>query len=167
MKKSRGNIPVHSRKLVVPNRVNAEQVRVDLEKVQAEKLAQEERDREEAEKPIDIERLPLQPLTWFLLVQPLAAPKKVGEFFMPDQFVAAQEYLTTVAEIIAMGPACFKGTTKSGVSLTSVDLKVGDWLIYPKHVGQELKLSTKQRVLIIQDTDVIAKVIDPRGIFIY
>lgn len=154
-------------KFLVPNRVNQEQARIDREKKQAEKVAQLEKEREEAEAPIDIANLPLQPLTWFLLVQPLAAPRKIGEFFMPDQFVSAQEYLTTVAEIIAMGPACFKGTTKSGVSLTSVDFKVGDWLIYPKHVGQELKLATKQRVLIIQDTDVIAKVTDPRGIFIY
>lgn len=153
MSKSKIEVP----RLLVPNRVNI-----------AEDRKRRELSLDDEEKEIDIENMPLKPSFWFLIVQPLAAMRMTeGGIALPEQHVQSQEYLTTVAEVLAIGPDAFKGKTKAGISLESSKVEVGQWIIYPKHCGHNLRLKTGQRVLILADTDIIAVATDPTQIHVY
>jgi chaperonin GroES len=81
------------------------------------------------------------------------AEKSAGGVFLPD---TAKEK-PQEGKVLAVGT----GRTLDSGAKVSMDVKVGDRIIYSKYSGSEIKLDGKE-YLIISEKDVLAVVVDER-----
>ena len=96
----------------------------------------------------------LRPLGDRLVVEHVEqAEKSAGGVFLPD---TAKEK-PQEGKVLAVG----SGRTLDNGNKLSMDVKVGDRVIYSKYSGSEIKLEG-QEVLIISEKDVLAVVVDER-----
>ncbi len=90
----------------------------------------------------------LKPLNDRIVVKALSALEKTaGGIILPD---SAQEK-PQEAEVIAVGP----GKTLDNGKIATLEIKVGDKIIYGKYSGTEIKLGSEEYVILRQD-DVLA-----------
>ena len=91
----------------------------------------------------------LQPLADRVVVKPVAKEEKTKSgIYIPD---TAKER-PQEGEIIAVGPGRL---TDDGKSIT-MDLKVGDIVIYAKYGGSEIKIDD-QELVIMRESDILAR----------
>lgn len=105
-------------------------------------------------------RLPLDTI----LVVPIDPPKySDGGIEYPKKARAAEQALTTVGQVMQIGPLAYTTVTRDGLDFTkAVQAKVGDWVIYTKSAGQITLLrdpeATDQldcpRFIIMSDADI-------------
>lgn len=120
-----------------------------------------------SDESFDLENLPLRPLNWTLLVQPLEAKKTSAGGIDLSATERAQDILATVGELIALGPQAFKGKSTSGCDLSVDPPVIGDWVAWPKFCGQEFRLRDGRRLISLNDTDLIAVAKRPQDLVIY
>ena len=90
----------------------------------------------------------LKPLNDRIVVKAVSALEKTaGGIILPD---SAQEK-PQEAEVIAVGP----GKTLDNGKIATLEIKVGDKIIYGKYSGTEIKLGSEEYVILRQD-DVLA-----------
>ena len=126
------------------------------------RIAQAEQ--EEKLEPIKLEDLPLKPMYWHVLIEPLRAKQKIGSLYLSEETKRVEEIQTTVGRIVAIGPCAFTGKTNAGNDL-SLDIDrstiVGKYVMYQKHVGQEIKLRSGHLLKLMDDSELLALVDDP------
>ena len=114
--------------------------------------------------------VPLRPILWRLLVQPLPPRKTYGEskLEVTDEVQNAEEILTSVGRVVAMGSFVFKSKTNAGLNLADEPDKPteGGYILFAQYAGQEIVLEDEQRtkLRIIDDTEILAIVSDPESI---
>ncbi len=90
----------------------------------------------------------LKPIGDRIVVKAVAAEEKtVGGIILPD---AAQQK-PQEAEVVAVGP----GKTLDNGKTVSVEVKVGDKVIYAKYGGADVKVGSEEFVILRQD-DILA-----------
>ena len=114
-------------------------------------------------------QLPLIPIGWRILVRPFEHPKSVGEILLPAEALEAEEYLTYVGQIVAMGSQCYKAITRSGIHLAEMDPKpkVGDWIMYGTYGGQKVITKAGAKYLVMNDDGIMGIVEDPASFRAY
>lgn len=108
--------------------------------------------------------LPLQPLLWHLLIEPLPPQETTsGGIVIPTDTKEAEKIMITVGKVVAMGSLSFTGKTSSGVSLADEVEKpqIGDHVLFQRYTGQAVILRDGRRFIVLQDSEVLAKVSDP------
>ncbi len=114
--------------------------------------------------------LPVQPVGWRVLVRPFEPPKATaGGIELPDEALEAEEYLTYVGQIVAMGDQCYCAVTRSGIELANIDPKpaVGDWIMYGTYGGQKIVTKSGAKYLIMNDDCIMGIVSDPASFRAY
>jgi co-chaperonin GroES (HSP10) len=103
-----------------------------------------------------------------ILVKPIEpARESSGGIALAKQSVLSEIALTTIGQIIGMGPSAYTAITSDGVDFSKGRVpKVGDWITYRKHAGQPQLLKHKAadrldaadspRLLLMQDNDVLS-----------
>lgn len=119
---------------------------------------------------ITLEDLPV-PINWHVLIKPVPPKEVTGAagLVLADTSIEAQEVFNYIGQIVAIGELAYKARTTSNLDVGAQKRlpKVGDWVIMPYHVGQEVRVrdpagrNGTQRYKIVKDTDVIAIVADP------
>jgi chaperonin GroES len=95
-------------------------------------------------------KLSIKPLGDRLIIKPSAADEKTkGGLYLPD---TAKEK-PVVGEVVAVGP----GRKSDDGKLISLDLKVGDKVLYGKYSGTETTIDGRE-YLIMRETDIFAVV---------
>ena len=105
------------------------------------------------------------PLGWKILVRP-KQPKKMstGGIAMPGEVTDAEQAMTYVGQVEAIGEAAFMATTQGGINMTAfkVKPKVGDWIVYAPFAGQKMRMKGDDTILILMnDTEVQAVIDEP------
>lgn len=104
-----------------------------------------------------------QPILWKVLVRP-RAPKRMssGGLYLPGQAQDAEAHLNYVAQVVALGPLAGRSDKFEG----SWDIKVGDWIVYGRYVGQRMT-HRDVRLLMVDDDQIQGKLTDPYALKIY
>jgi co-chaperonin GroES (HSP10) len=108
------------------------------------------------------------PLGWKVLVRPKQAPKmSLGGIVLADETSKAEEAMTYVGQILAMGDAAFTATTQGGVRLSHIRKpKVGDWVVYAPFAGQKMRVRGDDSLLVLMnDTELQAVIDEPGGFY--
>lgn len=128
-------------------------------------------------------------LNWTVLLRPWTPPKSTkGGVLLPDQVAEANDYLTYIAQVVAMGPLAFRhprlrGGDRQVYRGRQVDSagnertferiehdfadgqeppKVGDWVMFRKHSGQRFEINEVQ-LRMCSDDDILAVLDSPVG----
>ena len=114
---------------------------------------------EEVEIPDDLP----QPLLWRLLVLPVQ-PKTVsrGGILLPPGAQDAEAHLQVIGKVAIMGPLVGKSDKFKGC----YDVKVGDWVLFPRYGGQRMEYKNL-RLIMLNDDELLAKINSPQGFRIY
>lgn len=125
-----------------------------------------EADQQAALGPIQESELPLKPMFWHVLIEPMRASAKIGSgvLYQSDESKRVEEILTTVGRLVAIGPCAFTGKTNAGNFLgegIERDKLIGRWVMYAKHTGQEIKLRSGHRLMLLNDSELLAFVENP------
>lgn len=117
-----------------------------------------------------VDGFPFTPALWMIVVEPLLPRTKTDSgLFTVVISQEAESYQVTVGRVLRVGPAAMDGKTTGGVELsnftaairTPSDL-IGKYVIYQRHVGQELTLrKTEQVVKVMKLTDLLGVTEDP------
>jgi chaperonin GroES len=96
---------------------------------------------------------PIQPLQNFVVIKPGAKEEMRGGIVIPD---TAQEKASE-GKIVAVGPGRLSRDPKSGEFIRETfDVAVGDYVIYPKFGGTEIKVEGEEMVL-LPENQILAK----------
>jgi co-chaperonin GroES (HSP10) len=125
-----------------------------------------EADKQAALEPVDVTNLPMQPMFWHVLVEPMRASAKIGSgvLYQADESKRVEEIQTTIGRLVAIGPCAFTGKTNAGNFLgegIEREKLINRWVMYAKHTGQEIKLRTGHRLLLLNDSELLAFVENP------
>lgn len=144
----------------------------------------------EAAKPVvdyklDPNDLPFIPGLWNIVIEPLA-PKKVsaGGIQLANETQEAQEILTAMGQIIAVGPLAFSGKTETGMDTSQCvcdpetqalrSYRVGDWVAYMRYTGHTMTLAREltkserpKSLIILTVSELLGLVKRPRDFQIY
>lgn len=116
-----------------------------------------------------------QPLGYHVVVKPKPATETKGMIALATRTKQAEMNVRTIGQILAIGGLAWKAEMRnSGLNFQSDpvmrDMKVGDWVVYRAHAGQRLKFTDEDTadevipfLLIMQDTDVIAKITEEQA----
>jgi co-chaperonin GroES (HSP10) len=118
----------------------------------------------------EIDACPLKPMGWRLVIAPYEPENKTeGGIVLADAAVDAERYLTYCGQIVAMGEACFKAVTRSGLNMGEFEHKpvVGSYVIYGTYGGQRVTTKGGARYVITNDDAILAVVRDPRDFKYY
>jgi co-chaperonin GroES (HSP10) len=113
---------------------------------------------------------PVKPILWRLLVQPLPPKKTYGEsaIEITQDAQTAEEILTSVGRVIAMGAFAYRSKTNAGLNLADEPNKPqeGTFILFAQYAGQEVILNDEQKtkLRIMDDSEVLAIVTDPEQI---
>ena len=122
--------------------------------------------------PLTPEDLPLAPLFWSIVVERLV-PKKVSEggIYFSEESQKVEKIQNTIGRVLWLGDLAFKGTTASGIKLGDDSrvrkLRAGDYVLFARYTGQEVKFVKDKRdrtIIILSDTELLAVVSDPNVI---
>ena len=118
----------------------------------------------EPEEEIEVQ-LPLQPVGWRVLIRPYKPKDTYGDsdFVIADEALESEELLTYVGQVVAMGDQCFKAVTRSGIDMSTIELKpkVGDWVMFGTYGGQSIQMKNGTKYLIMNDDGIMAVIDDP------
>lgn len=119
--------------------------------------------------------LPIKPFNWQIIIEP-QRPKETskGGIIITDTAKEVAQVQTTVGRIIAVGPTAFCGKTQSGVELSkfSPDIKtpqdlIGRYVLYQRYTGLEVKFKRGQRMIVMDDTNILCDVPNPDELLFY
>jgi co-chaperonin GroES (HSP10) len=114
-------------------------------------------DVEETPDPSPLPKLP----GFHVLVRPVSVKSVTkGGIIIPDSTKDDMAYLTTVAQVIAMGDLAYKDTNKFP---DGTWCNVGDYVCYGKHAGTKMVYKGVKLILLFDD-QVIMKVEDPKDL---
>jgi|TARA_R110000868_G_scaffold81914_1_gene231648 co-chaperonin GroES (HSP10) len=114
-------------------------------------------DVEEAPDPSPLPKLP----GFHVLVRPVSVKSVTkGGIIIPDSTKDDMAYLTTVAQVIAMGDLAYRDTSKFP---DGTWCNVGDYVCYGKHAGTKMVYKGVKLILLFDD-QVIMKVEDPKDL---
>jgi co-chaperonin GroES (HSP10) len=114
-------------------------------------------DVEETPDPSPLPKLP----GFHVLVRPVSVKSVTkGGIIIPDSTKDDMAYLTTVAQVIAMGDLAYKDTGKFP---DGTWCNVGDYVCYGKHAGTKMVYKGVKLILLFDD-QVIMKVEDPKDL---
>ncbi len=112
----------------------------------------------------DRDHLP-KPTGYRLLVAlPKVEKKSAGGVHLPDKLIKAEESASVIANIIDMGPDCYKDETKFP---SGPWCQIGDWVLIRSYSGTRFKVKTADggtELRLLNDDAIEAVVTDPRGI---
>lgn len=87
----------------------------------------------------DTEDLPLAPQTWHVLVEPYEPEEySDGGIALSEGVQNANNILSSIAKIMALGPDVHHGKSISGIDLASMNLEVGQFVYVQPYTGVEL-----------------------------
>lgn len=107
---------------------------------------------------------PIQPIGWRLVIAPYEPEQKSeGGIYIAEQALEAERLLTFCGKVVAMGEACYKAVTRSGLDMSQWTRapQVGDWVIYGTYGGQRVVTKNGARFVITNDDAVLAIVDGP------
>jgi co-chaperonin GroES (HSP10) len=133
-----------------------------------------------ATKPIDLEAttplteadLPVLPMFWNVIVEPLMPPEKTkGGILLSEETQEVERIQCTIGRVLAIGDLAFKGKTSSGIALgecpRAAALKAGQFVLFAKHTGQKIKIRKGDRqrlIILLSDSELLGIVSKPEMI---
>jgi co-chaperonin GroES (HSP10) len=118
----------------------------------------------------DLDVCPIKPIGWRVVIAPYEPENKTGSgILLAESAVEAERFLTFCGQLVAMGEACFKATTRSGLAMADWQEKpkVGDWVIYGAYGGQRVVTKGNTRYMITNDDAILAVARSPRDFKYY
>jgi len=118
----------------------------------------------------DPETCPIKPIGWRVVIQPFEAEQRKGSgILLPETAIESEQLLTYCGKLVAMGEACYRATTRSGLAMSEWQQKpkVGDWVIYGSYGGQRVFTRSGARYIITNDDAILAVTSDPRALKYY
>jgi len=118
----------------------------------------------------DLNACPIKPLGWRLVIAPYEPENtSQGGILIAEQALESERLLTFCGKVVAVGEACYKAVTRSGLdmSLWERTPKVGDWVIYGTYGGQRVVTKGGARFVITNDDAVLAIVDGPQDFKYY
>ena len=108
-----------------------------------------------------IDRMP-QPTGWRILVLPYAGKVKTkGGIILANETVNREALATVVAYVVKKGPQCYNDKARYGETPRWEEKQ---WVLIGRYSGSRFKLEDGAEVLIINDDEVIATILDPDDI---
>lgn len=105
--------------------------------------------------------------TWRMVLLPVPAPEvSEGGIYMPDVSKDAHLYSCYVGQIVSMGPLCYTHPRYKGYP-PDQQPKLGDFVIYSKHVPLRIETINGVQFVIMNDEHVQSVVDDPRRYRVY
>lgn len=114
---------------------------------------------EEIQIPPDLPK----PLLWRVLLLPMQ-PKVVsrGGILLPASAQDAEAQLQIIGKVAAMGPLAGKSEKYRVDGALQYDVKVGDWVLFPRYGGQRMEFRGL-RLLLMNDDAIEAVVPNPEA----
>ena len=110
-----------------------------------------------------LDRMP-SPTGWRLLILPYRGKGKTeGGILLPDQVVEEGKISTQVGYVLKAGALAYKDSEKFPAGPWCAE---GDWVMFARYAGSRFKLDGGE-VRILNDDDVLAKILDPEDILHY
>ena len=107
-----------------------------------------------------IERMP-DPTGWRLLILPYRGKGKTeGGIYLPDAVVQEQTVSTQVGYVLKVGSLAYGDKEKFP---TGPWCAKGDWVMFARYAGSRFKIDGGE-VRILNDDDVLAKILEPEDI---
>ena len=114
------------------------------------------------DKPL-LDRMPA-PTGWRLLILPYRGKGKTeGGVLLPDQIVEEGQISTQVGYVLKAGPLAYKDTEKFPSGPWCAEK---DWVMFARYAGSRFKIDGGE-VRILNDDEVLAKILDPEDILHY
>lgn len=107
-----------------------------------------------------------QPVGYRVLIQPIELADRIGSIHLAEQTVSDARYLCYVGKVVALGASAYKHPK----FLEDVWCKVGDYVVYGRYAGQEVKLRGKRkehRFRFVNDDEIMATASDPAALVTY
>lgn len=104
------------------------------------------------------------PVGWKIIVRPKEGKTETESGIDLTATVDAQEHLTYLGEIVAIGEAAFMTKTTGGLNMAewTVRPEVGDFVIFPAYGGTQIRQSGERHPLrLLNDTDIMALIDNP------
>lgn len=105
-----------------------------------------------------------EPLGWCLLVRPypVTQNKQKSTIIMPGTELDFLNYVTNIGRVVAVGPCCWNRAEHRMKDGSQQDwVKVGDFVSFPKNVGQRRKFKGVSYVLLVDD-EIVERLPDPQ-----
>ena len=102
----------------------------------------------------------LLPQGWKVLIEPRPAKEMHGRFELPPETIKAEQMLTFVGKVWAMGPLCYQSERFGGARFC----EVGDVVLYSRYSGQDVKIvigDFESNLRILNDDEIMAVVYRP------
>jgi len=108
-----------------------------------------------------------EPKGWKILIQK-KSPKKItaGGVHLTDSSQEAESYLTICAQVVKVGPLCWRDRETGQPWKCDPWAKAGDWVIVPKFTQFRMEIEGEE-YRFINDDEIIATVSDPTQIKVY
>ena len=114
------------------------------------------------DKPL-LDRMPA-PTGWRLLILPYRGKGKTeGGVLLPDQIVEEGQISTQVGYVLKAGPLAYKDPEKFPSGPWCAEK---DWVMFARYAGSRFKIDGGE-VRILNDDEVLAKILDPEDILHY
>lgn len=119
--------------------------------------------------PLTALDIPLRPMFWSIVVEPLIPKKKTESgLYIADEAQKVEKIQNTIGRVLVVGDLAFKGKTESGLHLAAdkyaADLKEGDYVLFARYTGQTVnfrKDGHDRTIILLSDTELLAVVDDP------
>ena len=110
-----------------------------------------------------LDRMPA-PTGWRLLILPYRGKGKTeGGILLPDQVVEEGQVSTQVGYVLKAGPLAYKDPEKFPLGPWCAEK---DWVMFARYAGSRFKIDGGE-VRILNDDEVLAKILDPEDILHY
>lgn len=102
------------------------------------------------------------PLGWCLLVRPYPVVQQKTSIILSPDAMEHMNYVTNIGRVIAVGPCCWNRAEHKMKDGRQQDwVQVGDFVSFPKNVGQRRKFKGVSYVLLVDD-EIVERLPDPQ-----
>jgi co-chaperonin GroES (HSP10) len=111
----------------------------------------------------DPDNIPV-PLGWCVLIRPYPVEqnKLKSSLIMPTAEIEHMNYVTNIGRVVSVGPCCWNRAEHKMKDGTQKDwVQVGDFVSFPKNVGQRRKFKGVSYVLLVDD-EIVERLPDPQ-----
>jgi co-chaperonin GroES (HSP10) len=110
-----------------------------------------------------LERLP-SPTGWRILILPYRGKGQTeGGIYLPDQMMEQQHVSTQVGYVLKVGPLAYKDPEKFP---TGPWCEEKDWVMFARYAGSRFAIDGGE-VRILNDDEILAKILDPEDVLHY